>query len=160
MLRAFSSVIVVLAASVVAVPQTTGRQSQHPIIDPDSFYFTTLEREKPILNDFARALQHAPERKGYILAYGGRVSCKGEAGQILELIKSYLVESRKVDASRIVIIGGGYREETTYQMWRVLPGAAGPRPAPTVDPRAVKFRGGNHPRCKSLRGSIAKQCRA
>ncbi len=150
--------IVVLTASAATLSQTA--EQQRPIVDPDTLFFTTLEQEKPILDEFARLLQLESEAKGYIIVYGGRVSCRGEARQILGLVKNYLGNGRKINEERIVSIDGGYRERTTYEVWRVPPGIVGPKAAPTVDPRGVKFRRRNHPACNRLRASATKQRRA
>ena len=46
----------------------------------------------------------------------------------------------KVQADRITIMNGGYREEPGVEIWSVAPGASAPLPTPTVD--KMRFRKG------------------
>jgi hypothetical protein len=160
MRQAISLIVFVLAALVNLLPQSPEKRPPPPIIDPDTFSFVSLEREKPVIDSFARGLLLEPERKGYIIAYGGRASCKSEAKRILALIKGYLVEEHKIDGGRLVTVDGGYRESNTFEMWRVPPGAAAPTPAPTIYARDVKFLRESHPRCRGLREPPARPRRA
>ena len=156
MLRAIPLVVLVLAVSVNAPSQSAEKRPPPPIIDPDSFFFVSLERERPIIDSFARGLRLEPEGTGYIVAYGGRVGCRGEAKRILALIKGYLIGEHKIDESRVVIVDGGYLESPIFQMWRVPPGEAAPTPAPSVYASEIKFLRESHPRCRGLRKSHVK----
>jgi hypothetical protein len=91
------------------------------------------------LNAFAVELKNQPGAEAYLLAYGGR---RGHAGEALELAtrsKEYLVESRGIDARRIVTLDAGYREKLTIDLWIVPTGHARPVATPTVDPSEVKI---------------------
>jgi hypothetical protein len=158
MRRILFSVAVVLLGSGVAFSQ--GVEQRHPIKDRDSFEFTTLEREQPILDSFARGLLLEGGRKGYILVYAGRISCEGEAKRVIELIEEHMADRHGLERGRIVGMNGGYRERTTYEMWSVPKGEAGPIPTPTVDPSEVKFLRPNNPRCKYLRTSRGRKRRS
>ena len=158
MLRILFTAATILLGSGIAFSQSVGQS--HPIKDPDSFFFTTLEQEKPILDSFARDLRAEGGRRGYILVYAGRMSCKGEAKRIIELIEGDLSKRHGLARGRIVGVDGGYRERTTYEMWSVPDGEAGPVPSATVDPSEVKFLAPSSPRCKYLRLSMAWKRRA
>ena len=151
-------IALLLALPMVAASQNGGQQSL-PRYHTDSFTFTTLEDQKPILDHFASDLQANPSLRGYVLAYGGRQSCRDEAKLVLRLIKDYLVRRHNIDERRIITFDGGYRERTTYEIWRVPPGLE-VASVPIVDPRDVQFLSANHPRCRSLRAATRNRRRA
>jgi hypothetical protein len=54
----------------------------------------------------------------------------------------YLTNSRGIDASRVEVIDGGYREEPMMEFWIAPPAAPAPTPTPTLTEKAIKFRKG------------------
>ena len=74
----------------------------------------TFDDQKARLDNLAVELQNDPSTRGYILAY------------------DYLVTQRGIDASRVVVVNGGFREEDNVELWIVPSGAAAPQPTPTV----------------------------
>ncbi|HST51145.1 MAG TPA: hypothetical protein VLJ61_10860, partial [Pyrinomonadaceae bacterium] len=52
--------------------------------------------------------------------------------------KDYLVTTRGIDASRVVTVDGGYKEDLTVELWVVPSGAAPPTASPTVQPSEVQ----------------------
>jgi hypothetical protein len=50
----------------------------------------------------------------------------------------YLTAQRGVDAHRVVIINGGYRDTDFIEIWVCPPGAKTPQPTPTVNPGDVQ----------------------
>jgi hypothetical protein len=94
--------------------------------------------EKARLDNFANELQADPGAQGYIVGYGGRTSRPGEGQARADRAKDYLVNSRGIDAGRLVTIDGGYREEPTTELWLVPSGATPPTASPTVDASEVK----------------------
>jgi hypothetical protein len=94
--------------------------------------------EKARLDNFAIELQNDPTAQGYLLCYGGRTGRAGEAQRRCDRAKDYLVTTRGLDASRIVTVDGGYREDLTVELWVVPTGATPPAGSPTVDPSEVK----------------------
>lgn len=105
--------------------------------------------EKARLDNYAIALQNDPGAQGYIIAYGGRRGTAGEAQARADRAKNYLVNTRGIDAGRLVTVDGGYREDLTVELWIVPTGATPPTASPTVDasevqtvkPRARRRRG-------------------
>lgn len=95
--------------------------------------------EKARLDNFAIEVRNDPEALGYIVGYGGRRSRRGEALRRIGRAKRYLVAVRGIDASRVLVMDGGYREELTVELWVRPKGAQPPQPSPTVDPNEVEF---------------------
>jgi hypothetical protein len=84
--------------------------------------------EKARFDVFAIELQNSPGAQGYIIAYGGRNKRYGTGRQRAERARDYLVNTRGIDAGRIVILDGGAHELGSTQLWLVPPGATPPRP--------------------------------
>jgi hypothetical protein len=93
---------------------------------------------KARLDNLAVELQNDPSTTTYIFAYGGRTSPSGQAGRLLARSRDYLITDRGIDASRIVQVNGGFREEDCVEVWIVPRGATPPQPSPTVQPSEVK----------------------
>jgi hypothetical protein len=79
--------------------------------------------EKARLDNYAIQLQNQPGAQGYIIAYG---SCAGEAQARADRAKDYLVNTRGIDAGRIVTMDGGCRADLTVELWIVPTGATPP----------------------------------
>jgi hypothetical protein len=94
--------------------------------------------EKARLDNFAIELQNDPTAQGYLICYGGRRGRAGEAQRRCDRAKDYLVTTRGIDASRIVTVDGGYKEELSVELWIVPNGATPPTASPTVQPSDVK----------------------
>jgi hypothetical protein len=94
--------------------------------------------EKARLDNFAIQLQNDTGAQGYIIAYGGRRGAAGEAQTRADFAKNYLVNSRGIDAGRLVTVDGGFREEATTELWLVPSGAQPPTASPNVDASEVQ----------------------
>jgi hypothetical protein len=92
----------------------------------------TFDDQKARLDNLAVELQNDPTTRGYILAYGGRMSPIGQVEKLMSRAREYLVTQRGIDASRLVVVNGGFREEDSVELWIVPSGAAAPQPTPTV----------------------------
>jgi hypothetical protein len=92
----------------------------------DSYGNIKFNDEKARLDNYAIQLQNEPGSTGYIIAYG---SCTGEGQARADRAKDYLVNTRGIDAGRIVTINGGCRSELTVDLWICPAGAT----APTAD---------------------------
>lgn len=84
--------------------------------------------EKARLDVFAIELQNTPSATGYIIAYGSRNKRFGTGQQRGDRARQYLVETRGINASRLVVLDGGQRTTGSLQLWIVPPGATPPRP--------------------------------
>lgn len=124
----------------------------------DRFGDVCCNDEKAHLDNFAVTLQNQPGSQGYIVFYGGRrqsypycnrplrLQRRGEAGARAARLKPYLVNSRGIDAARVIVIDGGYRESWTAELWIVPQGGSPPIPSPTVQPEDIKYRKGRIPK--------------
>jgi len=92
----------------------------------------SLDDQKARLDNLAVELQNDPSTRGYIVAYGGRMSPLGQVEKLMSRSRDYLTTQRGIDASRIVVVNGGFREEDSVELWIVPSGATAPKPTPTV----------------------------
>jgi hypothetical protein len=100
----------------------------------------TFDDQKARLDNLAVELQNDPSTKAYIIAYGGRYSPIAQVEMLMKRSRDYIVEQRGIDASRLVVVNGGFREEDSVELWIVPAGAAAPRATPTIQASEVKPR--------------------
>ena len=98
----------------------------------------TNDDQKARLDNLVVELQNDPSTQTYLFAYAGRNSPAGQADRLLARARDYLVNRRGVDASRIVVANGGFREEDSLEVWVVPNGARPPQPTPTIQAGDVK----------------------
>jgi hypothetical protein len=79
--------------------------------------------EKARLDNFAIQLQNEPTAQGYIIGYG---SCDAEGLTRANRAKDYLVNTRGIDASRLVTTDAGCLPNLQVQLWIVPQGATPP----------------------------------
>src|SRR6185312_5778834 len=89
------------------------------------------------LDNFAIELQNSPGAQGYIIAYGGRRSRRGTGQKTADAAKKYLVSVRKIDATSLVTIDGGHKEEVSTELWLVPAGALKPTASPTGEVKST-----------------------
>lgn len=92
----------------------------------------SLNDQKARLDNLVVELQNDPSTRAYIIAYGGRMSPLGQVEKLISRARDYLVAHRGIDASRLTLVNGGFREEDSVELWLVPSGAAAPQPTPTV----------------------------
>ena len=100
----------------------------------------TFDDQKARLDNLAVELQNDPSTRAYIIAYGGRMSPLGRVEKLMSRARDYIVTQRGIDASRLVVVNGGFREEDSVELWVVPSGAAAPQPTPTVQAGEIKVR--------------------
>ncbi len=106
-----------------------------PSVQPrrfDEFPSIAFDDDKARLDNLVIELQNNPNAVGYVIVYGGRQSRAGQADMLGARTRDYLVATRGIDASRLQIVNGGYRERASYELWVVPRGAQPPQPTPTV----------------------------
>ncbi|HEX6623492.1 MAG TPA: hypothetical protein VF064_07245 [Pyrinomonadaceae bacterium] len=79
-------------------------------------------------DNFAIELQNAPAAKGYIVAYGVPNKFPGWPLRRAYQIKGYLIAGRGLQAERVEVVNGGYRDAVMFQLWVVESGAQLPLP--------------------------------
>ena len=98
----------------------------------------TYDDQKARLDNLAVELQNDPSTRAYIIAYGGRMSPLGQVEVLMSRARDYIVTQRGIDASRLTVVNGGFREEDSVELWLVPSGAASPRATPTVPASEMK----------------------
>ena len=121
------------ATSVVRMPTRHNEAREFDVCCECAF-----DDQKARLDNLAVELQNDPSSTGHIVGYGGRTSRPGQADRLTARARDYLVNERGIDAARVTVINGGYRDEDCVEMWVVPSGAAVPRPQPTVQPADVR----------------------
>jgi hypothetical protein len=100
----------------------------------DQFQSVAFDDDKARLDNLAIRMQGAPDNQAYIIIYAGRTSRAGQADMLGRRTMDYLVNQRGLDAGRITIVNGGYRDSDFIEIWLCPPGANPPQPTPTVQP--------------------------
>ncbi|HET9525938.1 MAG TPA: hypothetical protein VFO99_07215 [Pyrinomonadaceae bacterium] len=100
----------------------------------------TFDDQKARLDNLAVELQNDPSARAHIIAYGGRYSPIAQVEVLMKRARDYIVEQRGIDASRLTIVNGGFREDDNVELWVVPAGAEAPRATPTVQAGEVKPR--------------------
>jgi PEGA domain len=98
----------------------------------------TFDDQKARLDNLAVELQNDPTTRAYIIAYGGRMSPLGQVEKLMTRARDYLITQRGIDASRLVVVNGGFREADSVELWIVPSGAPAPRATPTVQAGDLK----------------------
>ena len=148
--RAEVNILTIIASLVCLIGTSVWAASANQHDPYDSYGNISWELEKAHLDNFVLFLEHEPDTIGYIVAYAGRKSCRGEAKDRAIRAKQY-VTSRGVKSSRVKWIDGGYREDSTIVL---QPAALGLLPpiAPTLKRNQVLII----KRCKSNGVSLRK----
>jgi hypothetical protein len=111
------------ACSRTASCSTTVKTPIQPPTKFDEYGDIRFNDEKARLDNYAIQLQNSPGAQGYIIAYG---NCEGAAQARADRAKDYLVNTRGIDAGRLVTIDGGCRSDLTVELWIVPTGATPP----------------------------------
>ena len=96
----------------------------------DEFPNIARNDEKARLDNFAVGLQNDPTATGYVIVYPSRRGQTGDVQKHTTRIIDYLVNSRGIDARRIVTLVGPMRDDLRVELWIAPQGASPPTPAP------------------------------
>jgi hypothetical protein len=122
-----------------AQSSTTGiKPKPQPARKFDEYGTLRLDERNSHLDNYAIQLQNEPVSQAYVIVYGGRKSLPRATTSLMNATKTYLIDTRGIEESRIVTVDGGYREHATTQLWIVPQGSTPPHPEPTVDPSEIK----------------------
>jgi PKD domain-containing protein len=111
------------ACSRTASCSTSVTAPSAPATKFDEYGNIRFNDEKARLDNYAIQLQNQPGSQGYIVVYG---ACAGEAQARADRAKDYLVNTRGIDAGRLVTIDGGCRSDLAVELWVVPTGATPP----------------------------------
>ena len=113
------------------------------IINDDHNIFEKYDGSKNVkerrkrLDALANYLKENPHFQAYIMSYGGRRSCVGEAVIRGKNAKSYLVKSKGIKSRRVTVIDAGYREHWVIELWYGVAGGSSPTPLETIEREQV-----------------------
>ncbi|HKC65675.1 MAG TPA: hypothetical protein VKB86_18685 [Pyrinomonadaceae bacterium] len=132
-----------LSVAILCLAFTTTNASSAQVDQAfDEFSGFNCEDVQAHLDNFAVALRQNQNSQGYIIVYGGKYSWRGETQAMVNASRKYLEETRGIAKERFIIIDGGYREQTTMQLWMIPKGATAPAATPTVKRKDVRFKRG------------------
>jgi hypothetical protein len=91
------------------------------------------------LDDFAAELSTNTNFRGYVIAYAGKKSHRGEAKEMADEARKYLIGKRMISPDRFIVIDGGFRETAQYDLFSLTPQMPPPTPTPTVPSNEVQI---------------------
>jgi hypothetical protein len=145
--RSIAIAICFAAYAVVALSASSASVEARKLME---FGNVGWEDEMARLDYLNTKLGEEPQSIAYIIVYGGRRGDRrGETQARMACIRDYMLNRRGLSSDRIVITNGGYREESTVELWLAAPGENRPTATPTVSAKAVKFKKG---KIKNWRG--------
>ncbi len=97
--------------------------------------------EKARLDNIAIEVRNSPRAIAYLVCYGGRRARVGEARRRCARAAGYLVTTGGIEASRVSMMDGGFREDLSVELWVLPMGSSLPTASPTVDPSEVTIIG-------------------
>ncbi|MFN2533433.1 MAG: hypothetical protein ABR555_19280 [Pyrinomonadaceae bacterium] len=96
----------------------------------DEFPAIAYNDEKARLDNYAIELQNDPSSTAYVIVYPGPRGRPGEVQKQTTRIVDYMVNSRGINAQRIVTLVGPSRDELMVELWLCPQGAKPPSLAP------------------------------
>jgi hypothetical protein len=91
------------------------------------------------LDTFAMALDRTANLKGYIVVYAGKIACPNQARSRANRARTYLINKRGLNPTRIFAIDGGYRERFSVELYALPENAGPPNIVPTIARSEVKM---------------------
>jgi hypothetical protein len=92
-----------------------------------------------VLDNLAVELSTNTRTRGYIVAYAGKKSRRGEGKEMAEKARQYLIQRRMIPPHRVVAIDGGFRETAQYDLFSLSSEMPPPSPTPTVPSNQVEI---------------------
>jgi hypothetical protein len=92
-----------------------------------------------VLDNLAFELSTNTQARGYIVAYAGKKSRRGEGKEMAEAARQYLIRRRTIAPDRVISIDGGFRETAQYDYFSLSPKMPPPTPTPTVPSSEVQI---------------------
>lgn len=99
----------------------------------DQYQDISLKDEQQRLDRLGRYLTGEDSGAGaYLVAYAGRTSCFREAKLRADRARRYLQANYKLDASRVITVDGGFRDNLTVDIFTSAHDTCGPFPTPSL----------------------------
>ena len=111
--------LTLLCVSAVSRQQQSSNQTARLV---DYFGNILLTDIKARLDNFVVELQNTPGAKGFIVTYPAK-NFPGWSLRRARDFQDYLVSTRGIEAARVAVVNGGFRDEMTFELWTVNPGA-------------------------------------
>lgn len=96
---------------------------------------------KARLDNLAIEMQNNPTLQVHLVVYGGRNGPRGQAARRALQLKTYLTDTRSIEAARVFTVEGGFRDELSGELWVSPLGTPAPPVRPTVDEGYVTPKG-------------------
>src|SRR4030095_9775976 len=96
-------------------------------------------RERLLLDRFYDVFKKNTSQSIYIIVYAGQSAYAGEAMDLANRARRYLLDTHKLSSDRVIAIDGGFREERKTELYLVPDNGCLPFASPTVDPRDVRI---------------------
>jgi hypothetical protein len=130
-----------------------GRASDDTAQKLDEFSGTNWEDAMAHLDNFALKLQTDASAIGVMVVYGGQHRRRFEPDAWAKCLQDYLVNRRGIDATRLIVTQGGYRENVMTELWEAPDKNHLPKVKSTIKPSDVKFTGADVTRWQAFCGS-------
>lgn len=98
----------------------------------DQYGDMDFSEEKTHLDNLITELEKDPAAQGYVICYGKKGAAAAAARRRCERSRDYLAPARA--PSRIVMVEGGFLEESVVELWLVPAGAMPPEVTPGAEP--------------------------
>lgn len=122
-----AAVLIVISSVVIATAMiSSATQKRKDPIKFDEFGFVNRGDLQARLDNLAVQLQNDPGAQTYIKFHSGRRLPPEEVQATADYAKEYLVNSRGIDAARIVTVDAGPNRNSTVELWIVPAGATPP----------------------------------
>ncbi|MDQ3748410.1 MAG: hypothetical protein M3367_05235 [Acidobacteriota bacterium] len=105
----------------------------------DSFQWANGDEANARLDALWAKVQNNPNSIAYIIIYCGKICKYGEVEAHIKGIE-LAIAFRNFPRDKVVIISGGFRENTTTELWLLTEKSCPPTPKPTINIRDVKFQ--------------------
>jgi hypothetical protein len=135
-LRFSAVVLTTLISLTVGIAQGTPADRSDHNQKIDEYEELNTDDEAARLDVLVERLSKDPDVRGCILSYSRPGLERGSYLRRIYGIARYLTESRGIEANRILLVDGGYKDSSATELWLVPQGEAPPPTAPTrVAPR-------------------------
>lgn len=116
--------------------------SQNYPVKLDEYGDLSTDDEAARLDFLAEKLFNQPKLRGYIVAYDEpQMEQRGSYLRRIYGVGRYLTEGRGIEANRVVVVDGGYKEKFTTELWLVPEGVNPPTPVPSMSQPVVNTSG-------------------